>query len=1052
MASNLMQQCHLAWREICRDFIETRTEAAGQPVEYQLWSEEWDAFPISREIVTNFFGFTVEPMTMPGERPVTLKLPEYVFENGTTTLARIFSIESPRPKQREVPMYPADMHKASIEPLEAETAKAARVHEDAVGLFVAALRTAKPLFDVFRDSLSQPAFHRGLVEIAKRFGKLSFDPVFVLPGATPDAQARAATARTRAAGYPGMTKQREDEFEPIRTAYAPTHVRPGNPATGTYTLGWQAMSAAMSDFWDEYERRAMVLLDVERILRSKSPIDEPIPISLIETAGKGYTLLSRVESVGPLATATKVLEDSAAAIGVAVKKHSELAAKLADANAIFVGAVKLYEDAVIENERAEAKERYIVQTAYDSMLAKLTEWFRRRAVDQRNSCENERKHKNVRVHSAMGSIVSVPKTKRLRLDLDDMVKNMQRTRTIRDDIQKIRSLYENAVRRWREDSRAIDTDVILDVADECLRVLYKLRIASITLVVVVTDIDQLVVDIERDISVIQRFIAVRTWTLMLIQDVSINMQFIEEYPDMISKENFPRQLSAKLEQIVLTAVETYVTNATVLQSQVFVPTDPEKPSPLESIFFRHTRLVNPIVLQQLRNSRVRIINANKYVTNGIAGDDAAHVDLLLVALESLRNRSLAWRNARAVSQDIWDQVDALVRLIDTDLTDITTMFADVNAFGRKTREELIAEAKPPATTYLDQARELLSSRIALFVLPADWRDPDRTDFWKNLTIWKKQALANYEVDRERIAQQELAEKAATVAARLAAAREIEEANREHILSQRAEKIRHDRVQRQAEEARMLAMSKMKNEELARLKQQEQDARRLEIDNAGVLEQMSLALRLRIEKRSLEMETVLLAPGSVDSIAFADIELLVHQYLYVLARFLSAEAAFRGNSSVIISPQTWLPNVIQALFSAFADCTMPDAWQEYWIINISRHVETIMPNVVPGLNGGLALFQEYKGMPPKERATVRRILHDKKSPAKSDDRFDVSGILDGIVLYKDENLVDGAESFVTMLSQAAVALPSDWKERLKGKTFDDAYSALQAMINERRSWS
>lgn len=46
-------------------------------------------------------------------------------------------------------------------------------------------------------------------------------------------------------------------------------------------------------------------------------------------------------------------------------------------------------------------------------------------------------------------------------------------------------------------------------------------------------------------------------------------------------------------------------------------------------------------------------------------------------------------------------------------------------------------------------------------------------------------------------------------------------------------------------------------------------------------------------------------------------------------------------------------------------------------------------------------------------------------------------------------MDGAESFVTMLTQAVIGQITGWKDRLKGKTFDEAYKMLKAMIDEKR---
>ena len=264
MPTKLEEQAREAWKRLCHAHIEARD---GSP--QQLWEEEWNAYLIPAAVFESHFGFTiVEASAVVYDRVVELRLPAHVFEVvnptlnpagsllqtdplerarmfGVAPLGRVFNTEKGRMKFKTSPEYPSEMRRSDVEPLEADAALAKTAHEDAVASLVDSMRAALALFEVFRNPEAQPAFKAGMVEIAKRFNNMPFETREARPG-----DLAAIEARSRLMTYPGFSLARAQVIQPLVTAYAPLLVQP-DANRSAYSKGWSAVSAAMSEFWDQ---------------------------------------------------------------------------------------------------------------------------------------------------------------------------------------------------------------------------------------------------------------------------------------------------------------------------------------------------------------------------------------------------------------------------------------------------------------------------------------------------------------------------------------------------------------------------------------------------------------------------------------------------------------------------------------------------------------------------------------------------------------------------------------------------------------------------------
>jgi hypothetical protein len=331
MPTNLEQNARLAWLRICREYNQMRERTAGMPLEQQLWDEEWGNHPIPAAVVESHFQFKIVESTaiiggrFGGDRILSKELPAYVFETvgnpprgldpvekarqfGVAPLGRIFNVERACTKYKQPPPYPDGIRKEDVIPLEEETKAAAEVHKAAVMGLIDAVKAAMPLFEVFRDPVSQPAFQQGLNEIAKRYGKLIFESIPVIT-------AEDKLVMLRYAVYPGMVEH-ENLISRSRDAYAPRLVKPLDRDT-SYSHGWQMVSAEMSAFCDKIDQRKLVLVAVESALASvdatknKVPVDimqTVFPKQLIDAAAYGYSLLSKVDQERTTSDMEKLME------------------------------------------------------------------------------------------------------------------------------------------------------------------------------------------------------------------------------------------------------------------------------------------------------------------------------------------------------------------------------------------------------------------------------------------------------------------------------------------------------------------------------------------------------------------------------------------------------------------------------------------------------------------------------------------------------------------------------------------------------------------------
>jgi hypothetical protein len=615
---NLEWKAHLAWKQICGDYIAVRTKSAGRDVTEQLWQEEWALHPITRQQIENHFQFEILHATaIIKDRYVQKQLPEYVFDAyGNTTLCRVFNVERARRKPREMPVYPDEIKRSEVVPLEDETMAAHEVHREAVKALLQAIRAAQPLFEVFRDYQSQEVFQQSLAAIAKRHNRLPYESILV-------SDAASGVVRDRCAVYPGMSVEREAIISNARATYAPMLVRPSATAPA-YTRGWQAVSAEMSDFVDKVENRALVVVALQALLadqESKKPRDPmtlTFPKQLIDTAAYGYTLLSKMEqdrvlreleslrearekaeeletAIGngndearlermdnralqaelkrrvtrreqgeknrsaALAPVLPALNAAVARVEEAAKLHAESKAKLQRIVDIFNTAVAVYEEKAREVEEENRREDHDVRVAYDVMHQRIVDWLRMRAKEQENTCESERaRHQKKRRASSKPAITTLLlPAKRVKTIDDAAIRNHLEASII-------------ALRQWRmevldEWYSHPESDVAEPIRDDLVEMIEFMRnfirdIQRMSLSIDVSDANLVIAETENIVSQLNLFIQERNLILILVKDLVVNADAIATNAVRIRRLGLPEPMAIKLDfirdQVVATPVDT----------------------------------------------------------------------------------------------------------------------------------------------------------------------------------------------------------------------------------------------------------------------------------------------------------------------------------------------------------------------------------------------------------------------------------------------------------------------------------------------------------------
>ena len=271
------------WRSICAEYIQSR----GGFTE-QLWEEEWTSHAIPAHVFKSFFGFDVTDEKI-GDRLVERRLPAYIFEpHGEASLAKAFGVYRHDPPYKNRPdVPPVDIE---LRPAVEAYQTANKAYEDAFGAGVGALRTASQMIEIFGDPRRYAGFKVALRAIVLHYRNFNYETL------TSD------ELRIRYSAYPGMP-EREATFDAVdNAAEISHHKRPGGG--GPFTKGWFATRTAMTELWDQFERRGAIKDAVGRLDPAKPT---KLPTHLIETYTLGLSYLQK-EDVAHVAEKLEELE------------------------------------------------------------------------------------------------------------------------------------------------------------------------------------------------------------------------------------------------------------------------------------------------------------------------------------------------------------------------------------------------------------------------------------------------------------------------------------------------------------------------------------------------------------------------------------------------------------------------------------------------------------------------------------------------------------------------------------------------------------------------